>query len=108
MPKSSIKGDSLAELQHFKVIYLIILREYCHTPLFRTHTTVFFHSYSEAVPLARLAPDIALVHVSSNKINYNDLQINGLLGEGGMALVYKGTLNGEQVWLSATLCLCNR
>ena len=50
-----------------------------------------------AVRLDELAPDVAMSHVASCKLNFRELTISNQIGEGGFALVYKGTYQGKAV-----------
>ncbi len=57
----------------------------------------FLKTRSVSVQLAKIAPDIAMVHLSGCKIDYHNLEIGSQIAEGGMAFVYKGLLRGEEV-----------
>lgn len=49
------------------------------------------------VMLHSMAPDISMFGLAAHTLNFNDLQLGQLVGEGGFAKVYRGRMQGEAV-----------
>ena len=56
---------------------------------------------SRPVAIASLAPDLALADSAANVIDFSELEMGELLGEGGFAKVYKANYNGQPVAVKA-------
>eukprot|EP00026_Physarum_polycephalum_P000022 Phypoly_transcript_00022.p1 GENE.Phypoly_transcript_00022~~Phypoly_transcript_00022.p1 ORF type:complete len:3281 (-),score=556.54 Phypoly_transcript_00022:159-8669(-) len=73
--------------------YLFSLEE-CQDAVMKGKSFVYCHQ-TRAVSTAMLVPDLAMLELDAIRIQYKDLILDKMIGEGGAAQVYKGIWTGQ-------------